>query len=357
MAEQAAALHAVLAPFAAAHAGQPALAAAVLGQLQAVAGPAAGAGPSPAAGPPAGARQQAPPAAGGEAVPPSTQPSASGPTRPEAPVSLSASPRTPPNPSPFPGPRPASLTKDGTTAPVSASEPFSSMPAAAVSSPARQGPPSSLQRCAADAGRQQPPLPRRSFASESRHCSDPMASPRSKLWMLPPCSVTARLKNRCSLWEAVKLRALQQGDWDLLERVGMPKAADETLLPRAKVFVQDLTRNKWEGPRELIIWGRRYACVSMDTGVPWLPARCVCPDLCHQRQNVADAQPSNADQHANHQPDSPSTGRLVDTAEGLGKFQPGLFSGSELLSQAMRLSQLRPGFLLRMIAFLQIERN
>ena len=43
------------------------------------------------------------------------------------------------------------------------------------------------------------------------------------LWMLPPCSTTVRPKNHRRFWEAVKLWPLQQGDWDLLERMGMPK--------------------------------------------------------------------------------------------------------------------------------------
>ncbi|KAL2307765.1 hypothetical protein Nmel_000745 [Mimus melanotis] len=46
-----------------------------------------------------------------------------------------------------------------------------------------------------------------------------------------------------------------------------------------------------------------------DTGVRWLPARCVRPDLQQPRQNVANAQPSNTDQHADQQPDGPSTSR------------------------------------------------
>lgn len=34
--------------------------------------------------------------------------------------------------------------------------------------------------------------------------------------------MTVRPKNHRSFWEAVKIKALQQGDWDLLERLGMP---------------------------------------------------------------------------------------------------------------------------------------
>lgn len=45
------------------------------------------------------------------------------------------------------------------------------------------------------------------------------------------------------------------------------QASDGTCLPWAKVLIRDLTTNKWEGLHELIVWGRGYACVSMDTEV------------------------------------------------------------------------------------------
>ena len=41
--------------------------------------------------------------------------------------------------------------------------------------------------------------------------------------MLPPCSTTVRPKNHHRFWKAGKLWPLQQGDWDLLEHMGMPK--------------------------------------------------------------------------------------------------------------------------------------
>ena len=75
------------------------------------------------------------------------------------------------------------------------------------------------------------------------------------------------------------------------------QSAGERQLPWAKVWVRNLLTNQWEGPHELIVWGRGYACVSTDTGVRWLPAKCVHPDLRHQRQN---RQPPNDDQNANH---------------------------------------------------------
>ncbi|XP_058719375.1 uncharacterized protein LOC131592115 [Poecile atricapillus] len=46
------------------------------------------------------------------------------------------------------------------------------------------------------------------------------------------------------------------------------QSSGEVHLPRAKVWVKDLTTNKWQGPCELIAWGRGYACVSTDTGGP-----------------------------------------------------------------------------------------
>ncbi|KAL2307571.1 hypothetical protein Nmel_000543 [Mimus melanotis] len=86
-------------------------------------------------------------------------------------------------------------------------------------------------------------------------------------------------------------------------------ASEGIRMPRAKVFIRDLATNKWEGLHDLIVWGRGYACVSTDTGVRWLPARCVRPDLRRPRQNVTNAQPSNTDQHADQQSDGPSTSR------------------------------------------------
>ena len=67
------------------------------------------------------------------------------------------------------------------------------------------------------------PLWSRGFALESRRSTDPAASPRNHLWTLALRSVTVRVKNHHSFWEVVRFRALQQGDWDLLERLGMPR--------------------------------------------------------------------------------------------------------------------------------------
>ncbi|KAL2311280.1 hypothetical protein Nmel_002980 [Mimus melanotis] len=89
--------------------------------------------------------------------------------------------------------------------------------------------------------------------------------------------------------ETVKLSLRPKNSWvpvqgltiftDGSGKTGKAIASDRTHLPQVKVFICDLTTNKWEGLHELIVWGRRYACVSTDTGVHWLSARCVRPDL------------------------------------------------------------------------------
>uniref|UniRef100_A0A8C9N3Y6 RNA-directed DNA polymerase n=1 Tax=Serinus canaria TaxID=9135 RepID=A0A8C9N3Y6_SERCA len=79
------------------------------------------------------------------------------------------------------------------------------------------------------------------------------------------------------------------------------QAADEALQPRAKVRVQNLVTKQWEGPYDLIALGRGYACVSTDTGVRWVPSKCVRPDLRPQRQNPADGQHGDRDQPERHQ--------------------------------------------------------
>uniref|UniRef100_A0A8C3QNE1 Uncharacterized protein n=1 Tax=Cyanoderma ruficeps TaxID=181631 RepID=A0A8C3QNE1_9PASS len=75
------------------------------------------------------------------------------------------------------------------------------------------------------------------------------------------------------------------------------QASDETPQPRAKVRVRNLVTKQWEGPYDLIASGRGYACVSTDTGVRWVPAKCVRPDLRPQRQNPANGQAGDRDQN------------------------------------------------------------
>lgn len=115
-------------------------------------------------------------------------------------------------------------------------------------------------------------------------------------------------------------------------------SAGETHLPLAKVWIWDLATNKWEGPCDLITWGRGYACVSTGTGVRWVPARCVCPDLWHQKQNVASRQPSSGDQSANHQSQSLNDDQDADhqqagpSTSGVWAFYLFLVSGNRLLA-------------------------
>ena len=48
--------------------------------------------------------------------------------------------------------------------------------------------------------------------------------------------------------------------------------------PHPLVLYKDpLGEGKWEGPVDLLTWGRGYACVSIPTGPLWLPAKRVKP--------------------------------------------------------------------------------
>ncbi|KAL2299216.1 hypothetical protein Nmel_002940 [Mimus melanotis] len=65
------------------------------------------------------------------------------------------------------------------------------------------------------------PFERKGLATSSQ--LRPASSKQRKLWTLPPCQVTVCPKDHYSFWEAVKVKALKQGDWDLLEQLGMPQ--------------------------------------------------------------------------------------------------------------------------------------
>ena len=51
------------------------------------------------------------------------------------------------------------------------------------------------------------------------------------------------------------------------------QSSNKVSVPHAKVLVRDLISRKWEGPWDLVTWGRGYACVSTDCGLQWIPAR------------------------------------------------------------------------------------
>jgi len=46
---------------------------------------------------------------------------------------------------------------------------------------------------------------------------------------------------------------------------------------RPKVWYKKFEESQWTGPVELIMWGRRYACVLLSTCPRWLPAKYVKP--------------------------------------------------------------------------------
>lgn len=71
--------------------------------------------------------------------------------------------------------------------------------------------------------------------------------------------------------------------------------------------MRNLFTKQWEGPYDLIALGRGYACVSTDTGVRWVPSKCVSPDLRSQRQNPANRQNGNCDQPETYQVDESSS--------------------------------------------------
>ena len=43
------------------------------------------------------------------------------------------------------------------------------------------------------------------------------------------------------------------------------------------VLVKNLLYGEWEGPKQLITWGRGYACISTSNQLQWVPAECVRP--------------------------------------------------------------------------------
>lgn len=75
----------------------------------------------------------------------------------------------------------------------------------------------------------------------------------------PECKVTVRPKDSKRFWEEVKRRALEAGDWDLIERVGMPEEErgpeQAATLPQNGVLVDqsDVTMDQGGSDTEGII--------------------------------------------------------------------------------------------------------
>lgn len=47
---------------------------------------------------------------------------------------------------------------------------------------------------------------------------------KSRPWTLPPCQVTVQQRQPGQFWEQVKQKALECGEWELVEKLGMPNA-------------------------------------------------------------------------------------------------------------------------------------
>lgn len=43
------------------------------------------------------------------------------------------------------------------------------------------------------------------------------------------------------------------------------------------VQVKNIDTGQWEGPFQLITWGRGYACIISGTGMQWIPVKWVKP--------------------------------------------------------------------------------
>ena len=54
------------------------------------------------------------------------------------------------------------------------------------------------------------------------------------------------------------------------------------------MLARDVQSGAWTGPWELLMWGRRYACVSTDVGPKWFPAKCIKPALDKQQATTKD---------------------------------------------------------------------
>ena len=67
---------------------------------------------------------------------------------------------------------------------------------------------------------------------------------------------------------------------DIIPPIVKHMQAMSTGMSTCKEQVKVLVKNKegkWEGPFQLVIWGRGYACVITDSGPMWIPAKWVKP--------------------------------------------------------------------------------
>ena len=59
----------------------------------------------------------------------------------------------------------------------------------------------------------------------------------------------------------------------------------------------------WQGPVDLLTWGRGYACVSIPTGPVWISAKRIKP---HHEQNRHQALPPGGKNQLTERPDDPA---------------------------------------------------
>ncbi|XP_048146400.1 uncharacterized protein LOC125319335 [Corvus hawaiiensis] len=93
----------------------------------------------------------------------------------------------------------------------------------------------------ANSNTEETPAPQQETVVVARRRQSVSRLPQNCPWTLPECKVTVRPKNSRRFWEAVRLRALEAGDWDLIEKVGMPEDAEGPVqvatVPREGVMV------------------------------------------------------------------------------------------------------------------------
>ena len=89
----------------------------------------------------------------------------------------------------------------------------------------------------------------------------------------------------------------------------------ESKLPYTQVLYRDLLGDcSWQGPVDLLTWGRGYACVSIPTGPVWLPAKRVKP---YHEQNRHQALLPGGENPLTDKPDGPA-----DPEQPEGKWTP-----------------------------------
>ncbi|KAM4754253.1 uncharacterized protein ACIQIH_000492 [Cyanocitta cristata] len=106
---------------------------------------------------------------------------------------------------------------------VAASRPPAQWSTASAATPSAGPAPVPCQPDDASSVTEETPAPWRNTEARARHRQPVTRLPQNRPWTLPECKVTLRPKNSKRFWEVVKLQALEAGDWDLIEKVGVPE--------------------------------------------------------------------------------------------------------------------------------------